>query len=395
MLLEVQKFFRNGGTVESLGEELGIRAHEKGDLVLLTYHQIDSPKSHPIVMECRGIVLEKGTWDVVSLPFRRFFNYGEMSEITGSVDFSKVFLTEKLDGSIISLFNYKGRWVVCTRGRIDADGEVLLAGITFEEMFKSTADNYPNFWGELREELAYYFELIGPENRVVTRYVERELYLLTVRSRCSWAEVGRVSLESVGASLGVKVPKLISIFDRENVQRWVSNASETLDEGFVAVDYSSREVDGISWPRVKIKNPSYVAIAHMKDSAGSSLRSIVQLVMKGEEEEFLSYFPEYEKYVRPVVEAYAKFLEEVNASWEENKEDFVGRDHRDRGVKKEFALRVGKQKGSSILFALFDGQVDSVAGYFELQIEKKGEKNLAKSMLSVLGVKDMDLSEGE
>ena len=74
------------------------------------------------------------------------------------------------------------------------------------------------------------------------------------------------------------------------------NDLEKMDEGFVCVDYTQHYRNN-SYRRLKVKNPVYVAIAHLKESSASSLRSVLQLVMSGEQDEFLGYFPEFKKYV--------------------------------------------------------------------------------------------------
>jgi tRNA splicing ligase len=40
---------------------------------------IGSQKNHPITNECRGLVLETGTWKIVAKTFNRFFNLGELA----------------------------------------------------------------------------------------------------------------------------------------------------------------------------------------------------------------------------------------------------------------------------------------------------------------------------
>ena len=61
--LEVQKYLRAGKTLENLKEEFGISANQHGGykkLYSLKYDQIDSHsvRSHPIVRECRGLILD-------------------------------------------------------------------------------------------------------------------------------------------------------------------------------------------------------------------------------------------------------------------------------------------------------------------------------------------------
>lgn len=64
MELNVQRYLRDGKTLADLEAELGIKSSENGNLVVLNYNQIESPKTDPIVMECRQLALEKGTWDL-------------------------------------------------------------------------------------------------------------------------------------------------------------------------------------------------------------------------------------------------------------------------------------------------------------------------------------------
>ena len=48
------------------------------ELYHLSYDQLESPKGHPIVRECRGLILSASdNWNVVAYPFNRFANQGE------------------------------------------------------------------------------------------------------------------------------------------------------------------------------------------------------------------------------------------------------------------------------------------------------------------------------
>ena len=151
MELNVQKFLRQGGTVDRLKAELGINVDRKDDLVLLSYDQIDSPKTDPIVMECRGLIIQDGTWDVVSMPFHRFFNHGEALEQTASFPIEGAVAQEKVDGSLIQQFVWAGNggyhWRMSTRGKIDGTGNVALTldNMTFGDLFRETRDQYGCF----------------------------------------------------------------------------------------------------------------------------------------------------------------------------------------------------------------------------------------------------------
>jgi len=132
--LETQKYLRDGNTLDDLKTKYGIRHNRSYDnLVILNYSQIDSPKTNPLVMECRGLILEADTWNLVSIPFYRFFNYGEATDIV-NFNFDDAVLQEKIDGSLIQLFYYNNRWRMATRAVIDGDNTASFGGIKFKDV---------------------------------------------------------------------------------------------------------------------------------------------------------------------------------------------------------------------------------------------------------------------
>ena len=119
-------------SLEKLKNEFGIIVKEYPDLYVLNYDQIESPKTHPIVQECRGLILDKN-YNIVSRSFDRFFNYGENN--TGeNCNFSKCKIFEKLDGSLINVYYYNENWNVSTRGTAYAESYVGGYGITFKKL---------------------------------------------------------------------------------------------------------------------------------------------------------------------------------------------------------------------------------------------------------------------
>jgi hypothetical protein len=77
-MLAVQEYLKTK-TLDNLHDELAIEInrHDTLPLAILNYNQIKSPKKHPIVLECRGLVLEIETWKIIARSFPRFFNFGE------------------------------------------------------------------------------------------------------------------------------------------------------------------------------------------------------------------------------------------------------------------------------------------------------------------------------
>jgi len=104
-ILQVQLFLRDSYEADpfvALTEQYGIkvRKYPEDNLVLLDYDQIESPKTHPIVVECRSLILAMDTLEVVSRKFDRFFNLGEAPELYQDFDFDRAVVMEKADGCL-------------------------------------------------------------------------------------------------------------------------------------------------------------------------------------------------------------------------------------------------------------------------------------------------------
>lgn len=98
IMLNVQNYLLSGWTVDDLNKEFGINAtfHTELPLVLLNYDQIESPKTHCIVRECRALVLCTEDWSIAARSFPRFFNHGEVAD--EPFDFNNCIVTDKEDG---------------------------------------------------------------------------------------------------------------------------------------------------------------------------------------------------------------------------------------------------------------------------------------------------------
>src|SRR3989344_2446115 len=140
-MLNVQTYLRTpGNTLETLHNELGVEfaEHPTDPLVILNYSQIDSPKTNSIVMECRGLVLEKETWNIVAKAFNRFFNWGEVTEMMADFDWNNFTANTKEDGSLILFYYYGDHWRINTRGSF-GEATINNTNITWKEHVKALA----------------------------------------------------------------------------------------------------------------------------------------------------------------------------------------------------------------------------------------------------------------
>lgn len=345
MTLHIQTYLRNGGTVESLHNEFGITAKRHRthtELILFKYSMIDSPMGNPIVQECRGIILnEDDNWNVVFHSMDKFFNYGEGH--AAIVKFKTSSCQEKVDGSLLGMYLYKGAWEVCTSGTPDASGEVNASGKSFRDYFNE-ALNYRFNNGEAdTNNFNYWFELTGPLNRVVVVHDKVGLTLLGARN----IHTGKEVHPSTVAHLFPGIPVVIEfgLQSIEDVIRTFDTMSPLKQEGYVIVD--------ADFNRIKVKHPGYVAIHHAKD--GWTIKSCVEVVRSGEMTEVtatvLTTYPEYKPMLDDAKQRYDALIEEIEAEYKANQ---------NIPAQKDFALAIKNSRCSGALFQLRAGKVKSI-----------------------------------
>jgi len=363
MNLAIREYLLACGSREDLRTKFGIVAKRHGahpNLVLFKYDQISSPFAEQIVRECRGIILDEADrWSVVSRSFDKFFNYGET--LADPIDWSTARTQEKVDGSLITVYHYRGRWHAATTGSPDAGGAVygIEAGGTwtprrgslapapcsFSEYFWQVLGLYsPSLFTGKPQDLCFLFELTGPLNRIVVPHEEARLTVLGARNRATGEEMLAVDAAAV---LDNAVPHVreydLQSFD--DILATFSDLSPLAQEGYVIVDGSFR--------RVKVKHPGYVAIHHAKD--GLSQRAFVEIAKSGEVPEVVIAFPE----LRPLLEDTKSRLDGLVREVESD----YGRL---RGIEtqKDFAIQAVKTRCSAALFAMRAGKKSNAREFF-------------------------------
>ena len=290
------------------------------ELVILNYQQFKTPKTSVIAMDCRGIILELNTWNVVSLPFRRFFNYEESPKITKEFDLDSGLYMEKTDGSLIQCFRYKDEWRMATRGAIDGTGNVKDWGITFSDLFHKIV---PGIFEKLDREYIYIFELISPKNKIITINKKEAMYLIGMRHANDFGEISPLELQNHAEKIGLKNIKVPRILKYSEVDYFIAT-SEMDDPGFegvvgVSQKYDNRQYydplyydeqyfgqlyydpkhEGCEYPiknylRVKIKNPRYLALKRIVDKVGTKRGIVASIIAKPKDIiKVKEMFPEY------------------------------------------------------------------------------------------------------
>ena len=345
--METIKYLNEFG-LDKLQQELGIKVSQNEnypDLYVLNYDQIKSPKSHPIVIECRSLVvrLEGDEYFVESRSFDRFFNYGE---IESDIDITKLTAHEKVDGSLIGYwYSDKYGWLYRTRSMIMPVGQGIMGHkITWGELIERNMDHVDATL--LAKGVTYILELVSKYNRVVTKYDGERLYLLAERVN-STGEYVTVSNQWVK-------PKSYS-FDSINHCIQAARELDNLEEGYVLYNELGK-------PAVKVKSPAYVAAHRLRGESTPNPKRIMDLIIENEQDEYLSIFPEDMELFRPYIEAYKKGLLTAYSIYEEF------------GVisdQKEFALKVKDYHFAGMLFAMRSKELTAFEAFSNLTTQGK------------------------
>lgn len=116
-----------------------------------------------ITKQCRGLILNVKTGEVLARPFPKFFNHGEHVEKGWPIPTETPEVFTKYDGSLGILYALNGKSWIATRGSFVSDQAVWATKWFREAMETESAD----FISKTKTAL---FEIIYPENRIVVNY---------------------------------------------------------------------------------------------------------------------------------------------------------------------------------------------------------------------------------
>ncbi len=297
--------------------------------------------SIPEVQEARGIIINTETEEVVCWPFRKFGNFGE--SYVDEIDWATAQVQEKVDGSIMKLWfnDLTNSWQISSNSMINASESTTSMGNSLKALFEEAAKTQGLDYSKLDKNKTYIFELVSPLNRVVIKYSNVEIYHTGTRNNIT-------GVESVD-EIGIKKPKKYPLHTLQDCIVAAEKLNAGLDkfelenEGFVVVDGN--------WHRIKVKSPDYVLVHHALNGGILSKKKMVRLILEGEAEEYLSYYPDYEKVFR----IYEKKMEQIRLSIAHSVK--TARElEKKYDNRKAIAKEVCKLKDKSWIFQALNGQ---------------------------------------
>lgn len=197
--LEVQRFLRDGRTLEDLTAAYSVKATIDPALgvVMLNYYQLASPMEEKISQECR---------------------------------------------SLVCLYFHRSKWRIATKGTPDASGPVNTHTMTFADLVRRSLVDMGSSFAELTARLnpTFFdsFELTAPENRIIVPHEERRLTWLAAWEAKTLIELETISLPDLPTPR-VKEYPLRTI---EEVMAAVEAIAPYAAEGFIVWDAAHRRV---------------------------------------------------------------------------------------------------------------------------------------------------------
>lgn len=286
-------------------------AHRYEPLAILNYTEKATFAKHwdQVTLNCRGLIYNTETLEVVARPFPKFFNHNE--ENAAKFDLSdKVVVTDKKDGSMGILYRRPsdGEYAIATRGSFhsrQAERATEMLGEQYEQT---------RWYQQLRliSDLpwTFIFEIIYPENRIVLDYD------------------GLTDLVMLGA-VGNKTGTALSANQARVMMAWPGPQTECLGimtyaealnlppranaEGIVLLGYDNSRM-------VKLKQEDYIILHRL--ITGLNTRTVWQAIVANQTlPQLLEPLPE--EFHPWVTEVFTSFVRSVNLKYQKMYDRYV------------------------------------------------------------------------
>lgn len=307
-----------------------VKKHSTKDLYIIKYLHSGIDWSQPYALDARGIVLD-GDSNVISRPYRKFFNYRELESREDLSDEVKKLsqwdnesyyhVYDKLDGSLAVISQYEGELLYSSSGNLEGK---------YPEKFKNWVEN--NLNEEQKQKLLDYtkfftmiFEYVSPTDRIVLGYNKEELILHGVNSTDGAGELDSpILLRKVGEIIGVKTAEEYNLDLSEMLKIQKDGAGGDLIEGFVIKFKSGK--------RLKIKTQEYLdlhgksVIGFGKINSKAKVKMYIDMIENDEIDDFIALHQQREdmntiKFLSDVYIIHQNFMAMVDRAKEVNEED--------------------------------------------------------------------------
>lgn len=327
------------------------QSHPSLPLSIYNYSQATQyeGKWDEVTLSCRGVITDDETGEVIVKPFSKFFNYEEVPNEVPWLTSEYVYVQDKMDGSLGILFNYRGEWIMATRGSFASDQAIK--GL---EILKSKY-----ILDAFEPSVAYICEIIYPENRIVVNYKKENIVFLGVVLNRHWNwqpsdsdELHWTTANAYFKMSGIKAKDIVKteqIFKEHlghELYKKLKSMNTPNEEGFVLRFFPSNV-------RVKIKFEDYVALHRILTNVSSydiwenlmKFGKLPEEMLKDVPDEFYNWVHRVETELRAEFDAakfkaYSEFNEVFDRTCDTSDFDKV------------FALEAKNRKNSGLIFSI-------------------------------------------
>lgn len=254
-----------------VGKYISEQKHPTLDLTILNYTQkaqFDRVWNNETLM-CRGLIMDSNR-NIVSRPFRKFFNLQEALDQGEQLPAEDFLVTEKMDGSLgITYFEKGGVPHLATRGSFVSDQAIRGTQILHKKYLHAPWDT----------RYTYLMEIIYPANRIVVDYGGMEdLVLLAIVDTETGKEQSHDEVVAFAKSAGMPVVKRY-----DAIKDFAQIEQQPNSEGYV--------ITFLSGQRFKIKFDEYVRLHRLV--TGVNARTIWDLLRNNQSfDELLERVPD-------------------------------------------------------------------------------------------------------
>lgn len=227
----------------------------------------DSYLNTNIRRECRGLIFDNETGNLISRPYHKFFNAGERDE----TQLNKINLyephvvLEKLDGSMIRPIPTKEGFRLGTKAGVT---DVAMNA----EVFIANKPHYRTFILKcFQRNITPIFEWCSRKNRIVVDYPEDQLILTAMRYTNNGVYVTYDVMNHYSSAWGIPVVKAVDGLSVQNIDLFVKQIREWDDGEGIVLRFDNGRM-------IKVKTDDYVLRHKSKDSINRE-KNVIQVIL--------------------------------------------------------------------------------------------------------------------
>ena len=217
--------------------------------------------------ECRGLIFDTATGNLISRPYHKFFNAGEKEET--QLDKINLYephvVLEKLDGSMIRPIPTADGFCLATKAGVTDIAEQA-------EEFIADKPEYTKFiHSSIACGLTPIFEWCSRKNRIVIDYPQDQLILTAVRDKLTGTYLPYPIIVETGKNYGIHVVKAVDGLAVQNIDLFIKQVREWEDNEGIVLRFDDGHM-------VKIKADDYVLRHKSKDNI-SQEKNVLQTIL--------------------------------------------------------------------------------------------------------------------